>query len=165
VLDLRCVAFIEVGFPFTGSSRQHQPEKEIGVERFALPTVVSRVVSIFLAGFMAHAFADNAPVSKPTPPASGATAAEEHFKVEQQTSEGSVSVEGRRIDYQAVAGTLVVHPKGWDDVPQNAEKDKPTPEASMFYVAYFGSKRAFASIRVSRSVDWMPAFRARRWIC
>ena len=49
-----------------------------------------------------------------------------------------------RIDYDAYAGTLVVHPKGWDDVPQNAPKDEdknPRPEASMFYVAYFKTRR------------------------
>ena len=46
---------------------------------------------------------------------------------------------GTVINYDAFAGTLVVHPKGWDDVPQNADKDdKSQPaEASMFYVAYF----------------------------
>jgi carboxypeptidase C (cathepsin A) len=72
------------------------------------------------------------------------------FKPESTTSSGSVSVEGRRIDYQAVAGTLVVHAKGWDDAAKKPEdgddkdKDKPKPEdanpnaeASMFYVAYF----------------------------
>jgi carboxypeptidase C (cathepsin A) len=65
----------------------------------------------------------------------------EHFKVEQQNSKGSVTVGGNVINYDAIAGTLVVHPKGWDDVPQNADKDdknKPA-EASMFYVAYFKS--------------------------
>jgi carboxypeptidase C (cathepsin A) len=64
----------------------------------------------------------------------------ESFKPEQQTSKGSVTVEGRRLDYDAVAGTIVVHPKDWDDVPQNADKDDkngPPAEASMFYVAYF----------------------------
>jgi carboxypeptidase C (cathepsin A) len=69
-----------------------------------------------------------------------AGAAVEHFTPEQQSSKGAVTVEGRRIDYDAYAGTLVVHPKDWDDVPQNAPKDEdknPRPEASMFYVAYF----------------------------
>ncbi|MFI4869346.1 MAG: S10 family peptidase [Steroidobacterales bacterium] len=69
-----------------------------------------------------------------------AGAAVEHFTPEQQSSKGSVTIEGRHIDYDAYAGTLVVHPKGWDDVPQNAPKDEdknPRPEASMFYVAYF----------------------------
>jgi carboxypeptidase C (cathepsin A) len=71
-----------------------------------------------------------------------ASAAEQHFAPEQQTSRGSVTIDGRRVDYDAYAGTLVVHPKGWDDVPQNAPKDEdknPRPEASMFYVAYFKS--------------------------
>jgi carboxypeptidase C (cathepsin A) len=66
----------------------------------------------------------------------------QHFAPEQRASKGSVTVEGKRIDYDAYAGTLVVHPKGWDDVPQNAPKDEdknPRPEASMFYVAYFKS--------------------------
>jgi carboxypeptidase C (cathepsin A) len=63
----------------------------------------------------------------------------EGFKPEQQASKGSVTIAGKAIPYDAFAGTIVVHPKGWDDVPQNAEKDEknaPT-EASMFYVAYF----------------------------
>src|SRR5271166_3077044 len=65
----------------------------------------------------------------------------EQFKPEQQASKGTVTLGGNVIKYDAFAGTLVVHPKGWDDVPQNADKDeknKPT-EASMFYVAYFKS--------------------------
>ena len=63
----------------------------------------------------------------------------ESFKPEEKNSDGSVSISGRRIDYRAVAGTLVVHAKGWDDVPQNADRDaKEEPaEASIFYVAYF----------------------------
>jgi carboxypeptidase C (cathepsin A) len=77
----------------------------------------------------------------------------ESFKPQEQTSEGSVTVDGSRIDYQAVAGTLVVHPKGWDDAAKTEDKDSsqqnqnrpdgasgsqnPTAEASMFYVAYF----------------------------
>ena len=71
-----------------------------------------------------------------------ASAALEHFTPDQQSSKGSVTIDGRRIDYDAYAGTLVVHPKDWDDVPQNAPKDEdknPRPEASMFYVAYFKS--------------------------
>lgn len=61
---------------------------------------------------------------------------------------------GSRIDYRAVAGTLVVHPQGWDDTPKIAGMDQseldrqdrnqaeggtgdknPTAEASMVYVA------------------------------
>ncbi|MDN5924710.1 MAG: peptidase S10 [Xanthomonadales bacterium] len=43
-------------------------------------------------------------------------------------TEGSVSVEGKRIDYKAVAGTLVLHGDG--------DKEN-VPTVSMFYVAYF----------------------------
>ena len=41
-----------------------------------------------------------------------------YFEPEQRTSHGSVSIGGSNIDYEAIAGTLVVHPKGWDDAPQ-----------------------------------------------
>lgn len=50
------------------------------------------------------------------------------------TSTGTVTVGGHAISYEAVAGTLVVHPQGWDDA---ADANKPGTEASMFYVAYF----------------------------
>jgi len=65
----------------------------------------------------------------------------ETFKPEQQPSKGTVTFSGKRMDYDAYAGTLVVHLKDWDDVAQNANKDdKVGPaEASMFYVAYFKS--------------------------
>jgi len=71
------------------------------------------------------------------------------FKSESRTSTGSVTVGGQSIAYQAVAGTLIVHPKEWDDVPRDPKSEKensmpgdgepknPTAEASMFYVAYF----------------------------
>jgi carboxypeptidase C (cathepsin A) len=70
------------------------------------------------------------------------------FSSESASSDGSVNVEGLRVDYRAVAGTIVVHPKGWDDAAtreQAAGKDakdlgddaNPKAEASIFYVAYF----------------------------
>jgi carboxypeptidase C (cathepsin A) len=67
------------------------------------------------------------------------TAHPEQFKAEQQASKGSVTIGGSVINYDAYAGMLVVHPKGWDDVPQNSDPDPKNkgPEASMFYVAYF----------------------------
>jgi carboxypeptidase C (cathepsin A) len=63
------------------------------------------------------------------------------FKPELQASKGAVTVGGKRLDYDAYAGTMVVHLKDYDDVPQNANKDdKIGPaEASMFYAAYFKS--------------------------
>ena len=62
----------------------------------------------------------------------------EGFKPEQQESKGSVTAGGKLINYDAYAGTLVVHPKGWDDAAQKQDDEKnPPAEASMFYVAYF----------------------------
>jgi carboxypeptidase C (cathepsin A) len=76
----------------------------------------------------------------------------EPFKPEEKISTGSVTIDGQTIAYQAIAGTLVVHPKDWDDVARDPKSDKegsapagegaeksPTAEASMFYVAYFKS--------------------------
>jgi len=64
------------------------------------------------------------------------------FKSEESVTTGSVN----GISYQAVAGTLVVHEKDWNDVAQNggsknpdAKADESSPEASMFFVYY--SKR------------------------
>jgi carboxypeptidase C (cathepsin A) len=76
-----------------------------------------------------------------TPGAKPDAAKPAQFKPEQQASKGSVTVEGTLINYDAFAGTLVVHPKDWDDVPQNADPNDKTqpPEASMFYVAYIKS--------------------------
>ena len=75
----------------------------------------------------------------------------EPFKVESASSNSSVTIGGHAIAYQAIAGTLIVHPKGWDDVPHDPSSERgnppaaeeggeprnPTAEASMFYVAYF----------------------------
>ena len=81
------------------------------------------------------------------PDAAKAPAPVVHFTPESTTTTGSVTVGGTRIDYDAVAGTLVVHPKGWDDAAPPEKSDtkergesadkNPTAEASMFYVAYF----------------------------
>ena len=86
-----------------------------------------------------------------TTAAANHTAAPDHdglFQPESVSSEGSVTVGGQRIDYRAVAGTLVVHPKGWDDAAWREQREagakahqddqsNPGAEASMFYVAYF----------------------------
>ncbi|MGV4876950.1 S10 family peptidase [Acetobacter indonesiensis] len=60
-------------------------------------------------------------------------------KPQSVTSNGSVTVHGAHIEYQAVSGTLIVHPKGWDDsASADDEKDKkPGAAASIFYIAYF----------------------------
>lgn len=105
------------------------------------------VIPALMAG---HAFAQakakaEKPVSKP------AAAKTEAFKPEQTESKGSVTVGGHVIDYDAYAGTLIVHPKKPDDSSAaedssedaGSDADQPAsaaaqqPEASMFYVAYF----------------------------
>jgi carboxypeptidase C (cathepsin A) len=93
-----------------------------------------------------------ATAATPAPEQPDTTKSESHkfepFKPEAVTSTGTVTVDGHSIAYQAIAGTMVVHPKGWDDVPRDPGHDKgaddgdapnPTAEASMFYVAYFKS--------------------------
>ena len=94
--------------------------------------------TLLLAAALTFAFA--AAHAADTPDKTGGSSsatAQDTFKPEQTTTSGSVSVEGDRIDYQAVAGTIVVHPKGWDDVKDKTNKKNPDAEASMFYVAYF----------------------------
>lgn len=69
-----------------------------------------------------------------------------YFKPESVQTQGTVTVEGHRVDYDAICGTIVVHPEGWDDAAPPPDKDSehgaegasnPDAEASMFYVAYF----------------------------
>ena len=76
-------------------------------------TVASLVV--LLTSFPAQA-KDETPATKPEAAKPDAAKAEE-FKPEQQASKGSVTVGGNVINYDAFAGTVVVHPKDWDDVP------------------------------------------------
>ena len=67
------------------------------------------------------------------------------FEPSETRSTGTVVVGGQPIAYDAVAGTLVVHSKDWEDTDaldadaDKADKDKsgPKPEASMYYTAYF----------------------------
>ncbi len=59
------------------------------------------------------------------------------LKPTEVTTAGSVTVNGERIGYRAVTGTLVVHAKGWNRYAPPGDKKNPTAEADMFYVAYF----------------------------
>jgi carboxypeptidase C (cathepsin A) len=66
------------------------------------------------------------------------------FQPSEVRSTGAVTVGGVRIPYQAIAGTLVVHPKDWDETAALGAGDKkkdeePAAEASMFFTAYFKS--------------------------
>ena len=72
----------------------------------------------------------------------------EELKAEQVVTKGTVTVHGKRIDYTAVAGTLIVKPKGADEQAEEAAaagdqggehgpKPQGPPAAAMSYVAYF----------------------------
>jgi hypothetical protein len=109
------------------------------------------LAAIIVSGFAYDAPHTDKDADKNPPPTKSL-----YFQSDESSTHGSVTVGGSRTDYEAFAGTLIVHPKGWDDVPpqktDDAQADKtakdakddnnPTAEASMFYVAYFkrGSK-------------------------
>jgi carboxypeptidase C (cathepsin A) len=108
------------------------------------------VVGVTLAGSAAVCAAPSVSDSKQdNAPERSESKQFEPFKPEAVSSTGSVTVDGRTITYQAIAGTLVIHPKDWDDVPrdpnaaksspggEDGEAKNPTAVASMFYVAYF----------------------------
>jgi carboxypeptidase C (cathepsin A) len=122
-------------------------------ERRALTCIVASVALALLAGtsFAADESKSPEPV-KPTGP-------DRIFQASEVSSTGSVTIGGKAVAYQAIAGTLVVHGPGWDDVAwreqaaapsPDHDKDGVPPEASMFYTAYFqqgGGKRGGGSTR------------------
>ena len=121
--------------------------KILGMDGRALALVT--VAAVALGATAIYAFAESKQTEPPKAPSG------KYFKSEESQSSGSVVVDGRSIAYDAVAGTLIVHPKGWDDVKPPEEKNEksdeaktqnPTSEASMFYVAYF-KKGASAEAR------------------
>ena len=101
--------------------------------------------TVALAALLASTavLADDKPADKSADKGSDKTATRPHFfEPVEKVSEGSVVTNHQQVNYKAVAGTLVVHAKGWEDTPQKAEgdekgEDKAKAEASMFYVAYF----------------------------
>lgn len=101
----------------------------------AIGLAVIAIVVIAATAFRATAD-DKKPSDKP------ASFDGKFFKVEEARSSGTVRTGGAFVAYDAIAGTLIVHAKNWDDVPVPADKKKdedsnPNAEASMFYVAYF----------------------------
>ncbi len=106
-----------------------------------LKVVALVAATLILPSFLTHAQSKEETSSVKVEASKTETPKAQEFKPEQQQSKGSVTIGGNTINYDAVAGTLVVHPKDWDDVPQNADPDpkNKTAEASMFYVAYFKS--------------------------
>ncbi|MGB5851836.1 MAG: peptidase S10 [Rhodanobacter sp.] len=85
---------------------------------------LAAVLAVLLLASTAFAATDKKDDKAPAEPAPDAAL----VQPQSSTSEGSVSVEGKRIDYKAVAGTLVLHGTG-------DKEDE--PQVSMFYVAYF----------------------------
>ena len=103
---------------------------------------------LLIAALMAPVPVQPATAERPPPAAvETATPAKPMFTATEQRSRGSVTVGGRRIAYQAVAGTLVIHGEDWDDTEpleaaatppkKGKDDDEPKAEASMFYAAYF----------------------------
>lgn len=63
------------------------------------------------------------------------------LRAETHDTKGSYAAAGRRIAYRAVAGTMIVRPRGAEDAaaskPAPADPAMADPEAAMSYVAYF----------------------------
>ncbi|MDE2110917.1 MAG: peptidase S10 [Alphaproteobacteria bacterium] len=102
------------------------------------------IAAVLLVGVAAFAATSIKDADKQATP----TAKIDYFQPSEMKSGGTVRMGWSSIPYEAVAGTLVVHPKGWDDAASadGVDKDKndkasddknPTAKASMFYVAYF----------------------------
>ena len=103
---------------------------------------VTAGLGVALVGAFVFATPQDKPAEKPV------QGAGRYFKPDEVQTDGSVGTKNGRVNYTAVAGTLVVHAKDWDDVPvpeadksdkeaQAAAAKNPSAEASMFYVAYF----------------------------
>jgi carboxypeptidase C (cathepsin A) len=102
--------------------------------------MVSFVAALTLATAALAAPPRVAPAKTPPGTAAGPASV---FTARTAKSTGTVTVEDHKIAYDSMAGTIIVHPKGWDDAakPQGAKDEIGTadgpPAASMFYVAYF----------------------------
>ncbi len=100
------------------------------------------LIATFAAvGLMAVTLAAEAPApkEKDASPKPAELYSGKFFKSDETATEGSVN----GVDYRAIAGTLVVHPEGWNDSAQNggsknpdAKGDESSPEASIFFVYY-----------------------------
>ncbi|MDE2352452.1 MAG: peptidase S10 [Alphaproteobacteria bacterium] len=98
---------------------------------------MKRAYLLFATTVLAATIASATAADAPKAGQSKAETGKSFFSPTESKTGGSVTVEGHTIDYQAVAGTIVVHPKGWDDAPQEKDSKNTDAEASMFYVAYF----------------------------
>jgi carboxypeptidase C (cathepsin A) len=130
------LSLLRGNFGASASNRSAKPAiaggKDCPVKRlyfFAAPVAVALTAMI--------AFAADAPA--PDSNAKPDLYSGKFFKSTETVTDGSVD----GISYQATAGTLVVHPKDWDDSAENGgkknpdeKKDESSPEASMFFVYY-----------------------------
>ena len=92
------------------------------IGRRALTTILGSAVLTLLAqpGFTADD-AKAADAAKPAGP-------NRIFQASEVSSSGSVTIGGKAVAYQAVAGTLVVHGPGWDDVAWREQAAVPNPD-------------------------------------
>jgi carboxypeptidase C (cathepsin A) len=82
------------------------------------------VLMIFVAALPIRAIAQTKDDTPSKSDSAKDSAKPEQFKPEQQASKGSVTVGGSVVNYDAYAGTLVVHTKDWDDVrPERQDPD------------------------------------------
>jgi carboxypeptidase C (cathepsin A) len=119
------------------------------MKNHAWAIVVAAALSCAPPSFLGAAVAAPAPppVSVKLVDDKPAVATLDELKPEERTTKGAVAIDGRRIDYSAVAGTLVVRPKGEEDSasdaagepPDAAHAKPPHTAAVMSYVAYFAA--------------------------
>lgn len=106
----------------------------VGLRCLAALTLVGVGVQTLPPGYAASPSAPEKMPERPT--GSGSGFLDEPQKVQ---SSGVVTINNNRIAYDAIAGTLIVHAKGWDDAAEtegDAGRKNPA-RTSMFYVAYF----------------------------
>jgi len=137
------------------------------MSRFNFGACVGLALALALPAYLAAAPAAPSPDKKDGESEKADAGKFQPFKPESVSSNGTVTVGGQAISYQAIAGTLVVHPKDWDDVPRDPKADKgpapgedgpdknPTAEASMFYVAYIKTGGGKAGGGDSRPVTFV----------
>lgn len=112
--------------------------------KHTVKTLALVIAALCIAAMPVFAAADGAAKKEPSKT--------DYFAPTEQVSEGSVTAGGHDVSYKAIAGTIVVHPQGWDDFKEMGnkdakdatDKDNPSAEASMFFTAYFkkGAKAA-----------------------
>jgi carboxypeptidase C (cathepsin A) len=113
---------------------------------FVLCSLFSTMAAISICAAAEHAAADHAAADAADTKTLSSEELSESSRLlhdAHQTTQGSITVEGHAIAYQAEAGVLVVHVKDPMDDDPPAPRDEhgnpppPPAEASMSYVAYF----------------------------